>query len=486
MLGALRSCQCTGLYAVFIIPGGECGDSQGRTFMTTSLQSSAARVHALSESRERWRALVMLGADLGFETDEEGRFVVLAPDIVLGWPAARLIGTPARNLLAGSASPAGLLDPFEISVPLHRRRVWLRTASGAPACLLVSAAPVPGRSAAVRGLGIDVTMQDRDDARLGAMLSRREMSRLVARRMRRVPLPFASLTIALAELIGALGARGAMLVLHDPEEPLRVAAKAGLPWPAPIEALHDAVLDSCAQPPDWLQERAQQNILCGQSLLLCSTTSHFTDRAILAVWREGAAWSADETALAAALLPTMQPILEHEQIQREMARLSRIDILTGLFNRQGFVAELPRRFERLDREALPATLMVLGLDGLEPVNARDGLEAGDAVLRTAASVLRDAVRPTDLVARLGGDLFALWLDGADQFAGAERAEGLRRSGIPLGGTGGRLNVSIGLAIRDSRSFESIESLLHRSWNVMRTIKNEGGGRWQVSSEEPTP
>jgi diguanylate cyclase (GGDEF)-like protein len=417
----------------------------------------------------------------------------LAPDIVLGWPAARLIGTPARNLLAGSGGffPVDLLDPFQTTIPLHRRRVWLRHAGGAPACLVISAGPVPGKPGAVRGLGFDITAQDRDDAHLGASLLQRETARLVARRMRRVALPFASLTIALAELISAVGAQGATLVLHDPDAPLRVAAKAGLSWPGPIQALHDAILESCGQPPGWLQEHAQQSALCGQSLLLCGTTNHFTNRAILAVWREGAAWSAEETALAAALLPPMQPILEHEQIQRETARLSRIDILTSLFNRQGFIAELPRRFERLDREGLPATLMVVGLDGLEPINAQHGLETGDTVLRNAAKVLRDVVRPTDLVARLGGDLFALWLDGADQFAGAERAEGLRRTGIPTGGpfgdaAEGRLSVSIGLAIRDSRSFESIDSLLHRAWNVMRAIKLAGGGRWQVSNQEPSP
>ncbi len=466
-----------------------------------------ALVGALLESRERWRAMIALGTDLAFETDEAGRFVVLAPEIVLGWPAERLIGTPAQALLvgAGERETASLFDPFRATAALRRRRVWLRDAGGAPACFLLSVAPIPGRPGAVRGLGIDMTEQDRHDQRLASSLRRREVTRLIARRMRRAALPFAGLAVALDELILALDPQdpgapggssvGALLVLHDPEAPLRVAAKAGATWPAAIEALNDALLADCEEPPTWLCERTRRRSLCGQSVLCCSTTNHFTDRAILVLWRAEDAsapppdggWSEDEAALASALLPAMQPILEHEQIQRETARLSRTDILTGLPNRQGFVAALSRRIERLDREALPAALMVVGLDGLGPVNAADGLESGDRVLRDVTEVLRDLVRPTDLIARLGGDLFALWLDGADQFTAAERAEQLRRQGLSAGGSPeSRLSVSIGLAIRSSRSFEGIDSLLHRAWAAMRAVKLTGGDRWHVSAEDPTP
>ena len=453
------------------------------------LPEAAALVQALSESRERWRALVLLGADLGFETDADGCFSVLASETVLGWPAERLIGTPAEALLVPEhgAPAAKLFNPFRTEVAVRRRRVWLRDASGGSTCMLISAAPVPGCPGAVRGLGIDMTGQETHDSRLAATLLRREMIRMVARRMRHVALPFASLAVALAELLHVIDGQGATLVLHDPEATLRVAAKAGQPWPGSMQLLHDAVSASCEQTPSWLTEQTRQSHVAGQSLLLCAGTNHFIDRAILAVWREGKPWTDDEIALVAGLLPALQPILEHEQIQRESARLSRTDILTGLFNRQGFVTELSRRLERLDREGLPATLMVVGLDALGPINVRDGLEAGDRALRDAATILRDVVRPTDLVARLGGDLFALWLDGADQFAAAERADYLRRAGIVIGELPGeRLTLSIGLAIRTSRSFESIDSLLHRAWAAMHAVKLMGGGKWQVSSEEPTP
>ena len=97
------------------------------------------------------------------------------------------------------------------------------------------------------------------------------------------------------------------------------------------------------------------------------------------------------------------------------------------------------------------------------------------------------MRPTDLVARLGGDIFAIWLDGADQFAAAERAEALARSGVPRpGDAAARIGLSIGLATRQSRSFEAVDSLLRRATAAMRAVKLAGGGRWLVSSEEPMP
>jgi hypothetical protein len=57
--------------------------------------------HALLDSRERWRDLVAMAADLAFETDAWGRFVFVMPDPALGWPAGTLVGQPAELLLSG-------------------------------------------------------------------------------------------------------------------------------------------------------------------------------------------------------------------------------------------------------------------------------------------------------------------------------------------------------------------------------------------------
>ena len=133
--------------------------------------------------------------------------------------------------------------------------------------------------------------------------------------------------------------------------------------------------------------------------------------------------------------------------------------------------------------------MFVDLDNFKPLNDEFGHDVGDDALRLTGELLRRIVRPTDLVARFGGDEFALWLDGADEFAAAERAEDLR---VQAPGTlahlvpDGRLKVtmSIGIAPRHPTGGEEIESLMQRADKAMYEVKRSGRGHWRVSHEEP--
>ena len=104
---------------------------------------------------------------------------------------------------------------------------------------------------------------------------------------------------------------------------------------------------------------------------------------------------------------------------------SRIDVdpLTETLNRRGFERELTRILAYVKRYAANATLIYLDLDEFKPVNDRHGHAAGDAVLKAIAAALTREVRASDVVARIGGDEFAvlLWnLPDAD--AGAKAVE----------------------------------------------------------------
>jgi len=180
-------------------------------------------------------------------------------------------------------------------------------------------------------------------------------------------------------------------------------------------------------------------------------------------------------------------VLEHEAIQREMARQARTDPLTGLMNRRAFLEELTRHIDRLDREELPGTLMYTDLDNFKPLNDRLGHDIGDKALCAVATLLRDAIRPTDLVARLGGDEFAIWLNGADHMTAAERAErlrvdGPRRLAEVTGQFAPALTISIGIATRRACGGEEIEGLMRRADAAMYEVKRSGRGHWRVSHE----
>jgi diguanylate cyclase (GGDEF)-like protein len=224
-----------------------------------------------------------------------------------------------------------------------------------------------------------------------------------------------------------------------------------------------------------------------RQILGCPASTRFGERAGLIVWRPAAArpWDSDDQSLAASVTGVIRVVLEHEAIQRELARQARTDPLTGLLNRRAFIEEAGRRIDRLDREVIPGTLILMDLDRLKPLNDRMGHEAGDAALMLTADLLRRTFRPTDLVARLGGDEFALWMDGSDELTAAERAESLR-TGLPAelahltAGDPCGMTLSIGIACRPGNSGEDLESLIQRADLAMYEVKRLGGGQWRVS------
>ena len=115
----------------------------------------------------------------------------------------------------------------------------------------------------------------------------------------------------------------------------------------------------------------------------------------------------------------MQLVAEVQRLQDELAAAREqlvalearadTDPLTDLPNRRAFERELARSLAYVKRYGTDAALLYVDLDNFKRVNDRCGHSAGDAVLRAVASVLARYVRASDVVARIGGDEFALLL-----------------------------------------------------------------------------
>jgi diguanylate cyclase (GGDEF)-like protein/PAS domain S-box-containing protein len=98
------------------------------------------------------------------------------------------------------------------------------------------------------------------------------------------------------------------------------------------------------------------------------------------------------------------------QATERLQELARIDPLTGVLNRRAFFEELSARLAQARRHGDRGVLLYLDLDNFKAINDGYGHAAGDLVLKRVAEVLRDGVRTTDLVGRIGGDEFVVWLD----------------------------------------------------------------------------
>jgi diguanylate cyclase (GGDEF)-like protein/PAS domain S-box-containing protein len=123
------------------------------------------------------------------------------------------------------------------------------------------------------------------------------------------------------------------------------------------------------------------------------------------------------------ILTLFRDITARKQNEELLRAQSVVDELTGVYNRRGFVQAAEREL-RLAAE--PGTQMVLllmaDLDNLKLINDNFGHASGDAALVTAADVLRDVVRASDVVGRWGGDEFAVFISrGADAALEAVRA-----------------------------------------------------------------
>lgn len=457
----------------------------------TTIQGSAIRrqtaLHdALLDSRQRWRDLVSIAADLAYETDAAGRFVFITPDPVLGWSADTLLGQPAELLLATGAGADGF-NPFRITAPVRRRGAWMKQADGGTVMLAFSAAPLfdsESRIAGTRGIGLDWTAYDDHAGRVAASLRRGEVLGHILWRMAQEVLAPRMMRAALDALTNAVGAEGSAVINLDDGNGTVVIHRAG---GGTDDVLPEAslVLAAAERPTEALAQD-------GRPILVAVCQTRFGSKAGIALWRSPGSrgWDREDKLLIESAASLIRMVLEHEAIQREMARQARTDPLTGLLNRRAFLEEMSRHIDRLDREGQPGTLMFADLDAFKPINDLLGHEMGDEVLLHTAAMLRNTLRPTDLVARLGGDEFALWMDGADHMTAAERADQLcievpRELRRLTGDDGPSPAMSIGIATRVPGNDEAVDSLLRRADMAMYDAKRSGGGRWRVASSDVT-
>ena len=169
-------------------------------------------------------------------------------------------------------------------------------------------------------------------------------------------------------------------------------------------------------------------------------------------------------------------IKEREKIAAELDFLANHDALTGLPSLRLCKDRLDLSLAEARRKRQMSAVMFLDLDGFKMINDEHGHEFGDLVLKATADRIRDEIRETDTVARIGGDEFVIILSSLPEIAIAERiASSLIRQiaqSIYIGKTEVAVSSSIGISLYPENG-STAEELIRSADKAMYRIKREG-------------
>jgi diguanylate cyclase (GGDEF)-like protein/PAS domain S-box-containing protein len=180
----------------------------------------------------------------------------------------------------------------------------------------------------------------------------------------------------------------------------------------------------------------------------------------------------------------LHDVTEMRGLARQMSYQATHDALTGLVNRREFERRLSEAIESAHRGDGQHVLCYLDLDRFKVVNDTSGHLAGDSMLREVAKLLRDAVRDSDTVGRLGGDEFGMLLIGCPLEKARQIADDVCRAVTDYRYVWKdrifNIGVSIGI-VEISRECGSLEELLAAADSACYVAKKQGTGRVVVYS-----
>jgi diguanylate cyclase (GGDEF)-like protein len=165
-----------------------------------------------------------------------------------------------------------------------------------------------------------------------------------------------------------------------------------------------------------------------------------------------------------------------------------IDSLTGLANRRNFMAAAQRMFARNAHDDAPISLLAFDLDRFKKVNDTFGHPMGDRILQIFSDALSNALRPSDIAGRIGGDEFAAALTGCDLEGALAIARRIRSAfeGNAQFVDGQKVGASVSIGVAVHAHSISLEDLIASADKALYQAKHFGGNRVVSTREAADP
>jgi diguanylate cyclase (GGDEF)-like protein len=159
------------------------------------------------------------------------------------------------------------------------------------------------------------------------------------------------------------------------------------------------------------------------------------------------------------------------------------DALTGLGNRHWMSEMFEREIRRSLQAGTTACLLMLDIDKFKEFNDHYGHIAGDRVISSVARALRDNLRPTDLIARFGGDEFSALLPGIPLDIAFETAERIRQRTQEVSPASLPTPVTVSIGVTELCQQDDVNKFIHRADSAMYAAKAMGRNRVQTATDQ---
>jgi len=194
----------------------------------------------------------------------------------------------------------------------------------------------------------------------------------------------------------------------------------------------------------------------------------------------------DDRGNPAGMIGVSTDISERKALEAELERRASHDLLTGLYNRRVFVDRLGQallRSRRRRKNSPKVGVLFMDLDRFKTINDSLGHEAGDRFLVTVAERFKQQLRPEDVLARFGGDEFAVLLETVENpsevIRVAQRIADTLQEPFTVDDHQVSVSTSVGIALGTAHANDDPEGMLREADVAMYRAKEQGPGRYAV-------